>query len=87
VLYVIQTWQSTGAVAAAVPCDNGIDQAIEVITARITPPEADDGGSWTTVTKRWQEAVRCAEAFGGDGHTYFNVGDGRQFRFGLVCIP
>lgn len=87
-LYVVKT-DTGGRVRAMWPCDNGIDQALDLIANALTYPEDDPAANYDVVTNWWQEAVRVAAEEGGDAHELFVAARDRlsAFRYGLAVMP
>lgn len=86
-LYVIET-NRTGAVIRLTPCEDGIDQAIEVIADRLTDPEEDWRASCDVVSHRWTLAIEAAAELGRDAHECFSIERPSisSSRFGLAAL-
>lgn len=83
-LYVVET-DNRGRVTAIVECEDGIDQAIDIIASGLTGPEGDPGVAIDVVMARWNDATRNADLFGGSPHAAFYANRGeRTPRYGLA---
>lgn len=87
-LYVIET-DTFGRVLATVACEDGIDQAIDIIASGLTRPEEDPRVSYDVVSAKWSDAVHEGEIEHNDISPYARFVATRRdmtVRYGLAVV-